>query len=130
MPSNADERAIRELVETWLAATKRGDTAAVLDLMTDDALFLVPGRAPMDKAAFAAAANGPPGPKPVIDAVSDIKEILVEGSTAYFWSWLEVTVLPPDDSVPIRRAGHTLTILRKDGGRWRLARDANLLVTV
>jgi uncharacterized protein (TIGR02246 family) len=130
MPPSSDERAIRALVATWLAATKRGDTAAVLELMTDDALFLVPGRPPMDKAAFAAAAQGPSGPKPVIDAVSDIKEIHVEGSMAYFWSRLEVTVTPADGSAPIRREGHTLTILRKVRGQWRLARDANLLVKV
>jgi ketosteroid isomerase-like protein len=29
---------------------------------------------------------------------------------------------------PVRRSGYTLTILRKErDGRWRLARDANLL---
>jgi hypothetical protein len=46
------------------------------------------------------------------------------------WSKLEVTVTPPDGSAPIRRKGHTLTILRKVRGQWRLARDANLLVKV
>ena len=130
MTASADEQAIRDLVATWLAATKRGDTAAVLDLMTDDALFLVPGRAPMDKAAFAAASKAPPGPKPVIDGVSDIREIHVEGNLAYLWSRLEVIMTPPDGSAPIRREGHTLTILRKERGRWLLARDANLLVKV
>ncbi|TJW27221.1 MAG: DUF4440 domain-containing protein, partial [Mesorhizobium sp.] len=28
-----DERAIRKLVETWMDASKRGDTATVLSLM-------------------------------------------------------------------------------------------------
>jgi len=28
----------------------------------------------------------------------------------------------------VKRSGWTLTILRKEDGRWRLARDANLLV--
>jgi uncharacterized protein (TIGR02246 family) len=130
MPQSADEKAIRALVDTWLAATKRGDTEAVLSLMTDDALFLVPGRPPMDKAAFAVASKAPPGPKPVIDGVSEIQEIHVEGSTAYLWSQLKVTVTPPDGSAPIRREGHTLTILRKIRGQWLLARDANLLVKV
>ena len=130
MPPSADEQAIRALVDTWLAATKRGDTDAVLSLMTDDALFLVPGRPPMDKAAFAAASKAPAGPKPVIDGVSDIQEIHVEGSTAYMRSQLTVTVTPPDGSAPIRRAGQTLTILRKIRGQWLLARDANLLVKV
>jgi hypothetical protein len=30
----------------------------------------------------------------------------------------------------MRRAGFTLTILRKENGRWLLARDANLLTEV
>jgi len=39
-----DERAIRQLVNMWMAATKAGDLAAVLDLMTDDVLFMTSGR--------------------------------------------------------------------------------------
>jgi hypothetical protein len=31
-----DERAIRELVDTWLAASKADDLATVLSLMTDE----------------------------------------------------------------------------------------------
>jgi uncharacterized protein (TIGR02246 family) len=38
-----DERAIRELLATWFDATKKGDTATVLSLMTDDVVFMVPG---------------------------------------------------------------------------------------
>jgi uncharacterized protein (TIGR02246 family) len=129
-PSSDDEQAVRTLVATWLAATKRGDTQAVLDLMTDDALFLGPGRPPMDKAGFAAASQPPPGPRPVVDGVSDIKEIHVEGNIAYLWSQLAVTVTPPDGKAPVRRDRHTLTIVRKVHGRWLLARDANLLVKV
>jgi ketosteroid isomerase-like protein len=33
------------------------------------------------------------------------------------------------DRDPVRRSGYTLTIMRKEAdGKWRLARDANLLV--
>jgi ketosteroid isomerase-like protein len=40
---------------------------------------------------------------------------------------VEVTVTPPSGE-PVKRSGHTLTILRKgDDGRWRIARDANLM---
>ena len=39
---------------------------------------------------------------------------------------LTVTVTPPSGE-PITRNGHTLTILRKQHGKWLLARDANLL---
>jgi uncharacterized protein (TIGR02246 family) len=124
-----DQRAIRDVVAQWMAATKRGDSQAVLDLMTDDAVFLVPGQPPMNKSAFASASNAT-GEQPVFDGVSDIKEIHVEGRTAYMWSHLTVTVTPPGGAAPIKRAGYTLTIFTKVRDRWLLARDANLLVRV
>src|SRR5437879_13061389 len=42
-----DEQAIRQLVATWLSASKAGDTEKVLSLMADDVVFLVPGQPPM-----------------------------------------------------------------------------------
>ena len=53
-----DERAIRDLVATWMTASQAGDTAAVLSLMADDVIFQVPGREPFGKEAFAAASPG------------------------------------------------------------------------
>ncbi len=49
-----DEQEIRNLVSTWMTATKAGDVETVLSLMSDDVVFLVPGRPPMRKADFAA----------------------------------------------------------------------------
>jgi len=45
--SASDERAIRALVETWMSATNAGHLATVVERMTDDVLFLTPGRAPV-----------------------------------------------------------------------------------
>jgi uncharacterized protein (TIGR02246 family) len=128
---NGDERQIRDLVATWMSATKAGDLATVLSLMTDDVRFLVAGRPPFGKQEFAAAMQPPaPGtPMPDIDGHSEIQEVHVSGEIAYAWSKLRVDVTPPAGK-PIRRAGHTLTIFRKTGGRWLLARDANLLTPV
>jgi uncharacterized protein (TIGR02246 family) len=50
-----DERAIRELVDTWMAASKAGDS--VLSLMADDVIFMVTGREPFGKEEFAAASE-------------------------------------------------------------------------
>jgi uncharacterized protein (TIGR02246 family) len=120
-----DERAIRELVDTWLAASKAGDLATVLNLMTDDVIFMVPGRKPFGKEAFAAASEGMKNLR--IEGTSAIEEIQVLGDWAYLRNYIEMTVSPPDGK-PVRRSGYTLTILRKEhDGRWRLARDANLL---
>ncbi|AGK47136.1 hypothetical protein BTI_790 [Burkholderia thailandensis MSMB121] len=52
-----DEHAIRQLIETWFVASRRGDLTTALYLIADDAIFMVPGRPPFDKAAFAAASR-------------------------------------------------------------------------
>lgn len=126
----ADEQEIRQLVATWMSATKAGDVAAVLSLMTDDAVFLVTGQQPFGKQQFAAAMKPPAAAAmPLIDGHSEIQEIRIAGDHAYMWSRLSVEVTPPG-GVTVKRAGHTLSVLRKEGGRWRLARDANLLSPV
>jgi uncharacterized protein (TIGR02246 family) len=125
---NADEKEIRELIATWMAATKAGDTAKVLGLMTDDVVFLVPGHAPMKKADFARAITSHVGKNaPSLDGTSDIQEITVVGDWAFMWTKLRVVVTPPNGAAPMVRSGHTLSVLRKQGGKWLLARDANLL---
>ena len=125
-----DEQAIRELVATWMSATKAGDTQTVLGLMTDDIVFLVPGQPPMDKRTFAAAARAQSGPQQLdIDGKSEIQEIKVCGDWAYMWTKLKIVVTPPGGAT-MTRAGHTLSILKKQNGKWLLARDANLLAPV
>src|SRR6185503_7996940 len=119
-----DERAIRDLIATWLDASKAGDTAKVLSLMTDDVVFMVPGREPFGKEAFAAASQSQKDM--LIEGIADIREMKVLGDWAYLRNHLRVT-LTPRDGTPVTRSGYTLTILRKTAGRWQLARDANLL---
>ena len=53
-----DERAIREAIATWFAATKVGDLQKVLSLMTDDVIFMVVGAKPFGKTEFASAFEG------------------------------------------------------------------------
>jgi uncharacterized protein (TIGR02246 family) len=127
-----DEQQIRQLVQSWMGATQAGDTATVLSLMSDDVVFLVTGRPPMiGKPAFAAALEGQSGqPRPAFEGKSEIQEIQVVGNLAYMRTKLSVTVHPPGGAAPIKRAGHTLTILRKENGKWLLARDANMLTPV
>jgi uncharacterized protein (TIGR02246 family) len=120
-----DERAIRDLVDTWMKASRAGDTATVLSLMSDDVIFMVPGREPFGKEAFAAASQSMKGFR--LEGSADIRELRVLGSWAYLRNFIEITVTPPGGA-PMRRSGYTLTILRKESdGRWRLMRDANLV---
>jgi uncharacterized protein (TIGR02246 family) len=120
-----DERAIREAIATWMRASAAGDIATVLSLMTDDVVFLVPGHEPFGKEAFAAASAGMKGL--ALEGKSDPREIEVLGAWAYVRSYVEIAITPAGGTTA-RRKGYTLSIFRKGSdGRWRLARDANLL---
>ena len=126
-----DEAQIRALVQTWMQASKAGDMATVLDLMTDDAVFLLPGRAPMHKSDFAAAANaqresaarGSAAP----EGHSEIQEIQILGDWAFLRTYLSVRTPAHGETPAQERRGHTLSVLHRERGTWRLARDANLL---
>jgi uncharacterized protein (TIGR02246 family) len=121
-----DEQAIRELVGKWLAASKQHNLEAVLSLMADDVLFMVPGQQPFGKEVFATANEKMKDSQ--MEAESDIQEIKVLGDWAWMRNFLRVTFTPPGGT-PSVRSGHILTILRRNSdGRWVIFRDANLLM--
>ncbi len=122
-----DERQIRNLVGTWMQATRAGDVDQVLELMTDDVVFLVAGRTPMvGKHAFAAASRAQAQQGMKFHGESDVREISIHGDVAYIWTHLTV-VASSAEGPGVKREGYTLSVLRKERGRWRLARDANML---
>jgi uncharacterized protein (TIGR02246 family) len=121
----ADERAIRDVIGSWMEASLAGDSARVLSLMTDDVVFLVAGRPPFGKKEFAATQDSMAGYR--IEGTSDVQEVSVSGDLGYARSQLTVTITAPTGEVT-RRTGPVLSIFRREAdGRWRLARDANLL---
>jgi uncharacterized protein (TIGR02246 family) len=121
-----DERAIRDLVTTWMAASKAGDLATVRSLMSDDVVFMVPGREPFGKQAFMDRSKGMEGVE--IEGSSDIQEVEVLGDWAWMRNRLRVMIKPPGGKSVVH-SGHVLTVLRKNpDGSWVIARDANLLM--
>lgn len=121
---NDDEQAIRSLVDKWMAATKSGDVAAVLDLMTDDVLFMTPAREPFGKEEFRATFEAMNGIE--MDGQATIEELEVIGDWAFARNHIDLNVTTAESVV--NRRGYTLTIMRKgEDRRWRLYRDANLV---
>jgi len=119
-----DERAIRELVDRWIEATKAGDTAAVLDLIADDAMFMVRSGL-FGKEGFQVGSDSLSDSK--IDGRAEIMEMHVEGNWAWIRNYIDL-IITPAGSEPVGRSGYALTILKKGSdGRWRLFRDANLV---
>jgi len=123
----SDQQAIRDVIQTWMEATARGDIDRVLSLMAEDVVFLTAGNAPMrGRDAFAAASRAMAG-KIRFDGRSDVQEIVVSGDYAYVWNNLQVTATPHGGE-PMRRSGPVLSVFRRErDGRWVLFRDANML---
>ena len=77
-----DARQIRELVDSWIAASKAGDLSTLMEMMTDDVLFITPRRPPFGKAAFASDRESMKGV--AIDARSEVQEIEILGPRATY----------------------------------------------
>lgn len=128
MSTSTDERAIRDLYATWRHAMVQEDLDGMLKLVTDDAVFLVPGQPPVrGKQQFAELFEAARG-QFRIELESEFDEISLHDDWAYVCSRLAVAMTPKTGGEPVHRAGHTLTILHKQpDGRWAVARDANML---
>jgi uncharacterized protein (TIGR02246 family) len=123
-----DEHAIREVIDTWMAASITKDTATVLSLMADDVVFLTPGQEPFGKKKFAELQSSMIGTR--LEGHADVREVRVCGDMGYSMCYLELAVTPDDGTPTVRRSGHTLTVFKRlANDRWVLARDANLLTT-
>lgn len=122
--TQADERAIRKLIDDWMQASARGDLDQVLSMMSDDVVFMTPGREPFGKKEFAAQSAGLKDVR--IEGVAKPVEIKILGDWAWLRNHISVTMTPKAGQ-PIKRAGYTLTILNRQDGRWVLTRDANLM---
>jgi uncharacterized protein (TIGR02246 family) len=121
---NADERKIRDMLDSWWQATRDGDVDTVLGLMADDVMFLTPGQPPFGKAEFEAAARDR---SIKVDGKSDIEELEIADGWAWMRTHIDVTMTPANGQSQ-HRSGSTLSILRKQpDGNWLVARDANLL---
>ena len=120
------ERQIRELIDSWIAASNARDLPALMGMMTDDIVFMTPGRAPFGTAEFAADVERMKSV--AIAARVEVQEIEVSGPRAYVRNHIRVELTSPGQA-PKRMSGYAMSVLRKEAdGRWRIARDANLVM--
>jgi len=125
-----DETAIREVHSSWIDAVNAGDLARLLTLMTDDVVFLNPGKEPVGRREF------PSGflighQRSWIHCVSEIEEVAVFGEVAYTRCRDSLSVKPRAGGEATELAGDRITIYRKQpDGHWLLARDAQTLSSV
>jgi uncharacterized protein (TIGR02246 family) len=127
---SVNEQAIREVHSAWIDAVNAGDLTRLLAMMTDDVVFLNPGRSALGRDGFSA--NFSAAHEQVrIRCISELEEVVVVGEVAYTRSRDSLSVSPLVGGEESRLAGDRLTIYRKQpDGRWLLARDANVLSPV
>ena len=122
-----EEQAIRDLVVAWMQASVSGDLPKVLELMSDDVVFLTPGREPFGRQEFEIGFRSMQN-QVRLKGTSKVQEVHVSGDMAYCRTKLEITMTSLATGDTKERSGHTLSVLRKDSrGAWVIARDANLI---
>ncbi|WP_027816477.1 YybH family protein [Paraburkholderia bannensis] len=122
-----DEIRIRDVIAQWHAATNSGDVDALPALMTQDVLFLVAGQPPMrGRDAFVHALKAVLTTHR-IESTGVVEELEVSGDLAWCRSELDVRVVGREGGSAMRRGGSALSVFRRSGEGWQLARDANLL---
>jgi len=126
----SDEQAIRALHTTWIDAANTCALPRLFILMTDDVVFLSPGRPPFGRDAFRTHFSTA-HEQSRIHCTSELEEVVVVGEIAYTVCRDSLTVTPRAGGEAMALAGHRLTVYRKQpDGRWLLARDAHTLARV
>ena len=125
---NADENAIRNVVAQWHRATAASDVDTVLGLMSEDAVFLVPGKPPIKGRSTFEKGLRSLFKSHSVDSTGEVLECVVSGGLGYCLTQLTVRLTPLSGGKADVRTGSALSIFRKQAdGSWVLVRDANLL---
>lgn len=122
-----DEARIHNVIAQWHAATNAGDVDALPALMSEDMTFLVAGQPPMQGREAYVQALRPLFVTHRIESAGVVQELEVSGDLAWCRSELDVRVVAREGGSAMRRAGSVLSVFRRSGDGWQLARDANLL---
>lgn len=126
---NHDEKTIRNWFNDWIFATKEGDLELARSLISDDAIFLVPGAGQMDKQSFAEAATAT-DPDTEFKLDTEIQEIKIFGDVAWLLYSIKLTMTDKVSGSQTLMKGDELSILERRGNGWVVVRDANTMIAV
>lgn len=119
-----DEHDIRDTIARWMRASKTGDTTALASMLADDVLLLTAGAPPFGKKEFLAGGGAAPEH---FEGRADVLEAVVAGNWAWTRCDLAIDYQATRDAPRLKLAGQTLSVWRKEAGRWVIARDANFV---
>jgi uncharacterized protein (TIGR02246 family) len=125
-----DEQQIRDVMRRWLEISGTDDLAPLGELMADDIVFLQPGQPPLRGREAALKFFQQGAGKVHIHGQQDIQDMEIAGDLAYVWANLNITMTVFASGETRHIARTTLSIFRRERGRWVLYRDANLPSTM
>ena len=122
-----EEYTIRKFAEEWAEAFKAQDSGRLLDMVTEDVVFLPPGFPPIRGRDAVAAMYTRFFPQfSRVAQTTSIEEVVVSGDWAFVWGTESTVLTPKTDGPPIEMLGKGMSILkRQPDGTWRFARAIN-----
>jgi len=119
-----EQRAIRQVYESWFRAMESGDVAGIVSLVTPDVVVEMPGYPPnVGRDALEAALRE--FHASYSETVQhEVEEIEIHGHLAFVRLSEKITIRSKSDGVPFTVDGtHHANLHRQPGGAWLVARD-------
>jgi uncharacterized protein (TIGR02246 family) len=118
-----DRRAILRLGKMWEEAMRRQDVSALLELVTNDVLFMPPNMPSVRGKAAVAEMFRVFFSNSTVDQTFNPEEIQIGGNWAFARGQDVMTIVPRDGGPPVRAEARGISILHRDAdGAWRFAR--------
>lgn len=120
------ERELGAMIDAWLRAAAADDADALASMVAPDAVFLAPGRAPVEgRDAWLAVRDRPIAG---VEERRDLQGIETYGDAGHAWFEVRLRIPAAEGAPEVRVEGHILSFYRRDAaGAWRLAREARML---
>lgn len=121
-PAEDGPEAVRNLIDELIAADNAGDVDRIVNCYHSHAVLVPPGRPTIEGlAAIRENYNGIMSAS-VLKLRIEMDTIIVEGRTAYSHGWTKGSVISKLDSSAREVSDRYMMLLRKDSGRWSIAR--------
>lgn len=119
----SDIEAIKKLAADWRTGWLSGDTNLLLSLYAEDPVLMPQDHAAVFGKEAIRALYQPFLREFEVQSESRLREVEASGDLGYFWSTYSLTAAPKAGGNPIKSAGKSVFIVKREpGGPWKIAR--------
>lgn len=126
MKESQDKELVEQLINRWRDAARAKQINQILDMITDDAVFLAPGAPPLRGKEAVSRVYQNVFAQFEVEQDFQLEEVQIVGDFAFAWGVDSATVKPLAGGDAVSQRGHGMMILRRDStGAWKFARGIN-----